>query len=513
MKRGIIAVLAALGILLTAVTMGAAPPASAAGQETCPKDAPWVKVDGLSGTSFTYTPPAGYTVADNCYKASTAVHYGSGQTVTSTVTNHNGKVQNLSHASFKLVEIEDPDACEDLDGIQPEGTRCEAPPTETRDKISERCEWGKRVIHHFETTYSWNGSEWVGTEKWVGKDDEPLTAEECGHTPETHDKTTYRCAGGVKVVHHYVRNWIFVNKAWVLGPKEWVGKDKIALTSDEKEEHGCAKPEQPEPSETTETRESCEEGVEVRTTRHTYAWDHELWDYVEQTAVGEWTFDQELSDEAYDRENCQPDQPDPTVETTEWVEGSPECGDSTVTTTRTKTTTTYAWDSETRSYVVKAAIAEVENEVRDLTNEEYTISCQPEQPEPTVRVTDHVEVDCELGGVRSWTTTYSTPADVWDAEARQWVAGVEGPGVDSEPVLTAYTNGECDEASPEDDDPKSTDGSNGGDTKPIANAAPKAASTPGTLPNTGGPAILAGLLAMMLLAGGGAILLLRRRMQ
>ena len=75
------------------------------GQETCPEGNGWVKVDDLSGTTYTYTPPAGFTVTDNCYKASTSVVFGSGPTVTSTVTNQNGQVQELSHASFLLVPI------------------------------------------------------------------------------------------------------------------------------------------------------------------------------------------------------------------------------------------------------------------------------------------------------------------------------------------------------------------------------------------------------------------------
>ena len=72
-------------------------------QETCPKDAPWTKVDGLSGFTYTFTVPEGYEVTDNCYKASTDVVYGSGDTVTV-----EDKYE-LSHASFKLVEKEEPE--------------------------------------------------------------------------------------------------------------------------------------------------------------------------------------------------------------------------------------------------------------------------------------------------------------------------------------------------------------------------------------------------------------------
>ena len=39
---------------------------NAARQETCPKDAPWVKVDDLSGFTYTYDVPEGYYVVENC---------------------------------------------------------------------------------------------------------------------------------------------------------------------------------------------------------------------------------------------------------------------------------------------------------------------------------------------------------------------------------------------------------------------------------------------------------------
>ena len=72
-------------------------------QETCPKDNGWTKVDDLSGFTYTFTVPEGYEVTDNCYKAATDVVYGSGDTVTA-----EDKYE-LSHASFKLVEKEEPE--------------------------------------------------------------------------------------------------------------------------------------------------------------------------------------------------------------------------------------------------------------------------------------------------------------------------------------------------------------------------------------------------------------------
>jgi len=73
-------------------------------QETCPSGGDWVKIEGLSGTSFTYTAPEGKVIVAWCYKASTFVESGvvdppqTSYTVTSTVGH------DLSHASFQLAD-------------------------------------------------------------------------------------------------------------------------------------------------------------------------------------------------------------------------------------------------------------------------------------------------------------------------------------------------------------------------------------------------------------------------
>ncbi len=81
------------------------------GQETCPSGGDWHKVDGLSGYEFTFNAPEGFLVAEWCYKAATKVVRGDVEppaasvTVVSTVTNQNGELQELSHASFRVVPI------------------------------------------------------------------------------------------------------------------------------------------------------------------------------------------------------------------------------------------------------------------------------------------------------------------------------------------------------------------------------------------------------------------------
>jgi hypothetical protein len=85
--------------------------------DTCPNTGGgWIKVDGLTSLSYTYTAPSGNLVAEVCYKASTEVVYydvtppQSPVVVTSTVWNKSGcpaangcNYQSLSHASFRLV--------------------------------------------------------------------------------------------------------------------------------------------------------------------------------------------------------------------------------------------------------------------------------------------------------------------------------------------------------------------------------------------------------------------------
>lgn len=96
-------------LLLTANLGVATSFVSANGQETCPHTGDWTKIDDLSGISYTYNAPEGKLIAEWCYKASTTVNYGTvsppqnSVTVTSTVKNQNDKIQDLSHASFRLI--------------------------------------------------------------------------------------------------------------------------------------------------------------------------------------------------------------------------------------------------------------------------------------------------------------------------------------------------------------------------------------------------------------------------
>ena len=131
------AVSVAFAMLLSMVNL----PVSANGkpeepvQEVCPNkgevegEGVWEKKDGLTGTSFTYTAPDGKLISKWCYKAATTVNKGdvippdSSVTITSTVKNKNGEIQEISHASFLLIT----DAGEEPPGEEPPG---EEPPGE-----------------------------------------------------------------------------------------------------------------------------------------------------------------------------------------------------------------------------------------------------------------------------------------------------------------------------------------------------------------------------------------------
>lgn len=87
--------LLAIGMVLAGLNI-----ASAAGQETCPDMGNWVKVDNLSGFTYTHQVDKGYEVAESCYKAGTDVVYGDSNTVEA----HDK--HELSHASFFVQAVE-----------------------------------------------------------------------------------------------------------------------------------------------------------------------------------------------------------------------------------------------------------------------------------------------------------------------------------------------------------------------------------------------------------------------
>lgn len=108
--------------------------AFANGQDTCPSGGDWVKVDNLSGNSYLYTAPAGKLIAEVCYKHSTFVHQflliPPVSSYLLVVDLHDGKLHDLSHASFRL--IDDEQLCDE---------------TVAQDPIIEWGEWSEWVFN------------------------------------------------------------------------------------------------------------------------------------------------------------------------------------------------------------------------------------------------------------------------------------------------------------------------------------------------------------------------------
>lgn len=121
------------GLVLIA---GLALPVLANGQDTCPEGDGWVKVDGLDGQTYTFDVPEGFEVTDNCFKAGNDLMFGSGSTVeNTTVFNQNGKLRDISHASFLLVEIEEEE--EPTTTTVPEETTTTEPEESTSTTLPE----------------------------------------------------------------------------------------------------------------------------------------------------------------------------------------------------------------------------------------------------------------------------------------------------------------------------------------------------------------------------------------
>ncbi len=134
---------------------------------------------------------------------------------------------------------------------------------EPRTKVTDRCQDAARITDYYVQTYALVDNVWVlGPEKWDHKTVEPLSADQCGYTPQTWDKVTVRCEPNKNYVFtdHYVKNWSYdkVRKSWVLDTKwTWLSKDRTDATEaqcpvvTDPEEEPSPTPTEPEPTPTT----------------------------------------------------------------------------------------------------------------------------------------------------------------------------------------------------------------------------------------------------------------------
>lgn len=151
--------------------------------------------------------------------------------------------------------------------------------------------------------------------------------------------------------------------------------------------------------------------IDVYTT--TYSWDEETQTYVGTETgpvVKEGSFYfKPYSDKEYVLKNCDGDVPDSKVEYTEWVDGTWECGDKTVTQTRTKTVTPYVWDLGEREWVEGTPIVTTETRTRDLTESEQfpcvvkiPVPATPSQSDPCGYGNAHWNVPADTDQI-DWT--------------------------------------------------------------------------------------------------------------
>lgn len=119
-----LAIIAVLAIAL----LGLVPVVVQAQQAVCPEGGEWTGHINVNAQSYTFSVEAGKVLTGWCYKASTTVNSGSAYvvgpgsfTVTSSVTNDNGQTQNISHASFRLIDAPPPPppTCEELNNCPP----------------------------------------------------------------------------------------------------------------------------------------------------------------------------------------------------------------------------------------------------------------------------------------------------------------------------------------------------------------------------------------------------------
>ncbi len=108
-----LAAIAIGGSLVGGVTLGLAPVAALATQPSfiCPETGNgWVKTDGVSGQTATYSAPDGFLIAEVCYKAGTnsstyLVGPLSTVVIVSTLVNNGGQVADISHYSVRLIPV------------------------------------------------------------------------------------------------------------------------------------------------------------------------------------------------------------------------------------------------------------------------------------------------------------------------------------------------------------------------------------------------------------------------
>ena len=320
----------------------------------------------------------------------------------------------------------------------------------------------RQVSTGFETT-GWLTGPPAGS-GWVQSGQQTVNGNQIPCSPKPEDKTEYtnwvdggfEC-GATTVTQtrtKKVTTYALVNYQWVGSSNQSTESQTRALTATEIQ---SCKPDDKQPTYTEWTDGTWECGdttVTQTRTRTDYTWTNtggSTW--VEKAT--ETTETQTRALTATEIESCKPDDKQPTY--TEWTDGTWECGDTTVTQTRTRTD--YTWTNTGGSTWVENATETTESQTRPLTDAEIT-SCKPDDKQPTYTEWTDSRWDCGAATVtqtrtRTDYTWTNTGGSTWVEKATETTESQTRPLTDAEvtsckpddkqPTYTEWTDGtwEC----------------------------------------------------------------------
>ncbi|GEN79945.1 hypothetical protein [Actinotalea fermentans] len=356
-----------VALLCAAGTVVIGTPANATTDSGCPHTTfldplgGWIKYDGLTGTTYTYPQKPGYVVAGVCYKASTTTAYVTPTgTITSTVTNDNGEIKEISHASVlylprPIPPKPAPHVTEEPFTAQP---TCEEPTvlvgviTITTDWVFDRASWtwvpGEPVAVDNRVPVSLTEAELAACQP---KPEPVVTIVTFSTQPSC--ETPSVMLGDVVTTTDWI--WDAGTSSWVPG-EPVVVDNRVPVSLTEAELAACEP--KPEPVVTIVTfsaQPSCESptvmlGDVVTTTD--WIWDAETSSWVpgEPSVVDNRVPAGLTLAQLADCEQPDPSKPDPVVSVLSFT-AVPTCAAPSVLLGDVTTTTDWIWDAETETWV------------------------------------------------------------------------------------------------------------------------------------------------------------------
>ncbi len=176
--------------------------------------------------------------------------------------------------------------------------------------------------------------------------------------------------------------------------------------------------------------ESCDYGVKTWNDKYTttYSWNGTKWVGTETGPVRVDEKTTPYTDAEY-QAKCAPAQPPAKVTYTDW-NGDFDCNDTTVEETRTKSTTPFVWDAQTKKWVPGTTTTTTETRVRDLTDDEKTVCPVP------------VDVPAKPAVVDACGPNNAAFVEMDDTETLNWMLNEDG-SLTVTPIAPAVFNGEA----------------------------------------------------------------------